>query len=326
MKKIIFTFLLCLTAVSVFSQNNKLDGTWILDKYIYSDGRPLEINDNNFSSFAKYEFDSNKMRINGLEIPIKITSNIIQTDATKFEYGFDNKYLLLQMQGDKKIACLLKPETFIEMYPEFQSEKINYNESEFFKENQLIGPDFNYNGGFNSYWILALTEYDNFSTSDYYFDIQFILTKDSKIRDIKILKGSTDDFNKKVTMVISNSQKYFKNTTGKDFLMNRKFKMNNSGSKNQMSKIDKQVEKIDETGSKYFTKNDFANAIKTYEKLELLGTDSPDNPLLQTSFKRLGISYLAINDIDKACKSFKKAGNLNSFDVRNYLITFCSKK
>ncbi len=324
--KATFTLLISLITINIFSQNNKLNGVWILDKFVYSDGRPLEINDNNFSSFSKYEFDNNKMKIQGLEIPITTTSNTIQTNAAKYEYGFDNKYLLLKMQGDEKIACLLKPEKFIELYPEFQLEKIKYNDSDVYKENLIVSPEFTYQGGFNSYLLNTFAQSENYEVANYYFDIQFILTKDSKIKDIKILKGSGDFFEKKVIQTINNSEKYFKNTTGKDFLMNRKFKMNTVESSNQMSKVDKQIAKIHENGLKYYMKDDFPNAIKTYEALDLITAANSENQLIKSSYKNLGISYLAINEIGKACNSFKKSGSRTDFEIRNYLINFCSKK
>lgn len=325
MMKTTITLLISFVTINIFSQSNKLNGTWILDKFIFSDGKPIEVNDKDFSTYAQYDFNNNKMKIDGIEIPITITSNVIQTSATKIEYGFNDKYLFLKFQGDNKIACLLKPEIFLELYPEFQPKQIEYGNISVYLENSIVKPTFIYKGGFNSYLANIVSNYEDFPKTRNYFSAQFILTKDSKIKDIKIINNISEDFDKKAIQAILDSEKYFKNTTGKDFLINRSFSMIIEDT-NKKNKIEKQIDQIEKKGLEYFNNNDFENAIKVYEKLKTINDDGSNNTITKISYIKLGISYLAINKIAEACESFKKAGDLTNFSVRNYLINFCSKK
>lgn len=325
MKPKILLILLFISLYS-FGQSSKLLGLWILDKYTLKNGNPIEVNNKDFSTFAEYQFFNNKMIIDGTEIPITITEKNIDTKAAKINYEFKGNYLLLNFDGTEKIAYLLKPENFIELYPEFKPMQQNTDGENLYLENAIVKPEFNYVGGFNSYLRNIFGNYQNYPKSKNYFKAQFIITKNSKILEPKVINSISSDFDKMAIDAIKNSEKYFKNSTGKDFLLTRYFTMNIIDNGNEkLEKEDKQINQIEQKGFAYYNKNEFENAIKEYEKIKNIDFKNSNNSKVKYSLIRLGVSYLAINRIDEACANFRLVGGLTDFQVRNYLINFCQK-
>jgi tetratricopeptide (TPR) repeat protein len=77
-------------------------------------------------------------------------------------------------------------------------------------------------------------------------------------------------------------------------------------------------------GYNYYNINNFEKAAENSQKLnDLQIKDNRFKTRFQDGYLKLGISYLALGKNDQACISFKKAGGLTDFEVRNYLINFC---
>ena len=310
-----------------YSQNTKLLGIWILDKYEYKNGKPLEVNNRKFSVFSEYQFFNNKMIIDGVEIPILLNDHFIKTSASKINYVLKGDYLLLNFEGDETIAFLLRPEKFAEKYQEFQPKQQNINGKIVYLENEVVKPEFIYLGGFNSFFKKIFENYTDYPKSRNSFKIEFTLTKDSKITDLKVINSISNDFDKKAITEIKNSEILFKNTTGKDFIFIKEVTINNlDKGNNKVTKNDKLINKIDQKAFEYYNKNDFENAIKEFEKLKNIASNNlENNGIKKQALIRLGVSYLALNKINEACVNFNLAGNLTDFSVRNYLINFCAK-
>lgn len=310
-----------------FCQIKKLDGIWILDKTTFIDGSPLEVNSSTFSYYSQYKFSNNKMEINGVEVPITITPKQIMTPALKIDYEFQGSYLLLKNLNEGQIVYLLNPKSFLEIYPEFMPKEIKVEDKTVYQENLIIKPDFNYKGGFNKYFQDFFMNYNDFPKDSNILEIQFVVTKDSKINDLNILKGISKDFDLKFIQYIRNGEKLFNNNSGKDILIKRsqKIRLNDSGSRNSMSREDKDLIKIYEKGNSFYLKNDFEKAIETYEKINSLNFVNKDNEILKLAYINLGVSYLAKENISAACDSFNNAGGLTNFKSRNYVINFCNK-
>lgn len=312
-----------------FCQDIKLNGTWILDKVTFANGNALEINNNNYSFYSQYKFSNNKMEINGGEVPITITSKQIITPALKIDYEFQGKYLLLKNYDSDKITYLLKPEVFLELYPEFQPKEIKIEDKIVYQENLVIKPDFSYTGGFNKYFRDFFINYNNFPKNSSFFAVQFIVTKESKINDLKIQESISPDFDSKFIQYLKNGEKFLKNNTGKDILITRRqkiSKLNDSKVDGNMSTEDRNIVKVYEKGNSFYLKNDFEKAIESYEKINALNLTDKDNEILRLLYINLGVSYLTKENISAACDSFNKAGGLTNFKSRNYVINFCSKK
>lgn len=325
MKKYL-SLILLFTIFMGFCQNIKLDGTWILDKETFANGNPLEVNNNSYSYYYQYKFSNNKMEINGVEVSVTITPKQIITPALKIDYEFQDKYLILKNANDK-IVYLLKPESFLEMYPEFQPTEIKIGDEIAFQENLIVKPDFNYIGGFNKYFQDFFMNNNDFPKDNNRLEVQFIVTKESKIKDLKIVEGISADFDSKFIQYLKNGEKFFKNNSGKDIFIKRsqKITLNDFNPSGNMSKDDRKLVKIYEKGNSFYLKNDFEKAIETYEQINTLNLTSKDNEILRSIYINLGVSYLTKENISTACNNFNKAGGLTNFKSRNYVINFCSK-
>lgn len=326
-----------------FSQNNKLEGRWILDKETELDGNLLPINDYSFSHYEDYKFVGNKMLISGLEMPVTISANKIKTPGSDFEYLFNGKYLILKNIRSKRIYWLLRPDSFIELYPEFRPKEIKIGDRIVYRENMILIPDFNYEGGFNGYLKKISDNYNFLPHTDDYSIFEFIITKDSKMEDIKIIESFSKDFDEILIRQLKNAEKLFRNVTGKDILFQRKqkfkvydgmFVSSNISSDFDISKDKKnnsnhkemnKIVKIYEKGNSFYLANNFKKAVETYEQIETLGSVS-DSEMLESIYIRLGVSHLANETFSAACESFNKAGGITNFKSRNYLLNFCTKK
>lgn len=318
----------------LFSQNSKIEGKWILDKETELNGNLLPINDADFSHSAVYIFAGDKMKISGIDVPITITSNKINTPGFGFEYELKDDYLILKNTASKRVLWLLKPETFIELYPEFRPKEIIIEDKVCFVQNEVIQADFNYKNGFMGFWM------DFFSTNEFdkeqiKFVVQFVVTKESKVEKINFLDINNSKIELRFKDYIKTAEKFFNNKTGKDVFYQVSqiinFRNDNDNYRGQHDdyinnkrppeflKYIKNKKKADDA----YLKNDFKNAINLYEKMDVSKTYS-----FHTSdmYLKLGVSYLATENINAGCVNFEKAGGLTNFKTRNYIINFCNKK
>jgi hypothetical protein len=199
-------------------------------------------------------------------------------------------------------------------------------EKSIYEESLVLKPEFNRIGGFDAYFRDFITNYKDYPRVNNQFIVQFVVTKDSKVTDIKVLKGLSADFDNKLMLHLKNSEKFFKNLTNKDYLIKRTNSINfEDENRSHISKEDRNIIKIYEKGNEFYLKNDFVNAIKTYEQVNSLQVTNM-NGMLRLIYLNLGVSYLANNKVESACESFNRAGGLANFKSRNYVINFCNKK
>jgi hypothetical protein len=322
-RKKIFLLLLFINFINVHSQN--LNGTWILERTIYENGNPLEINHPLYSTFTKYDFQPNSIKINDQKFNATYLNNLIKLDFRELIFSFENNYLLIQEKGDDKIQILSKKEDFLSKNIEFISDIEIRNQDTLYISNEVFKPQFNNELTFEDFLRKNISKYTSESTKNNLFKSEFVLTKDGKIKDIKILSGISKSFDNEFIVVLNKAEVYFKNDTGKDFLIKHNFNFFQMF-KGLTEKIEKEFYVIQKKGNLYFEKNEFEKAIIEYEKLNIMDLNSIRvrlGFLYSGVFINLGVSYLAVNKNIEACNSFLKVGDIRNFNVRNYIINFC---
>jgi tetratricopeptide (TPR) repeat protein len=323
MRQKILLLLTFINFINVHSQ--KLNGTWILEKTVYENGNPLEINHTLYSTFTKYDFLTNSIKINDQKFNAKYANNSIKLDFRELLFSFDNNYLLIQEKGDDKIQILSKKEDFLSKNIEFKSEIEIRNLDTLYIRNEVYKPQFNNELTFEDFLRKNISKYRSESTKNNLFKSEFVLTKDGKIKDIKILRGISKSFDTEFIIALNKAEPYFKNDTGKDFLIKHNFNFFQMF-KGVTEKIEKEFYAIQKKGNLHFENNEFDKAIIEYEKINIMDLNSIEERLgflYSEAFTNLGISYLAVNKNDEACNSFLKVGDKRNFKVRNYIINFC---
>lgn len=322
-KKIFILLLLFINFMNVHSQN--LNGTWILERTIYENRNPLEINHPLYSAFTKYDFLPNSIKINDQKFNATYLNNLIKLDFRELIFSFENNYLLIQEKGDDKIQILSKKEDFLSKNIEFKSDFEIRNQDTLYISNEVFKPQFNNELTFEDFLRKNISKYTSESTKNNLFKSEFVLTKDGKIKDIRILSGISKSFDNEFIEVLNKTESYFKNDTGKDFLIKHNFNFFQMF-KGLTEKIEKEFYAIQKKGNLYFEKNEFEKAIIEYEKLDSMDLNSIRARLgflYSEAFINLGVSYLAVNKNEDACNSFLKVGDIRNFNVRNYIINFC---
>jgi hypothetical protein len=323
MRKKIFLLLIFINFINVHSQN--LNGTWILEKTIYDNGSSLEINHPLYSTFSEYEFLTNSIKINHQKFNAKYLNNSIKLDFRELLFSFEKNYLLIQEKGDDKIQILSKKENFLGENIEFKSEIEIRKQDTLYISNEIYKPQFNNELTFEDFLRKNISKYSSECTKNNLFKSDFILTKDGKIKDIKILSGISKSFDSEFIVALKKSEIYFKNETGKDFLIKHNFNFFQMF-KGISEKLEKEFYALQKKGNLHFEKNEFDKAIIEYEKLnsmELKYIKERLGFLYDETFINLGISYLAVNNKEEACNSFLKVGDKRNFKIRNYIINFC---
>jgi hypothetical protein len=329
MKKL-FVFCILLNFNSFKAQNEKLNGNWILDKVIYKNGNPLEINHPFYSKFIEYEFINNKLRIidnlpyDFNEFDITINNTKILNQFREINYEINEDQLILNDQGDDKIMSFIKREKFIELFNETDMTKLVYNEKEVYIPNKFHQPKFNYILNFDDFIQKNTPTLNNLNLNEG-LNFKFILNKDSKIVELEINENISKSLKKELEESILKAEKFYKNETGKDLLISRSYIYKNSFNESE-NKIERKINKLIKNGNQFFNEINFKNAILAYKEaieLKLNDKDNTKNINFYKVYINLGISYLAENEIDLACESFRKIGNKSNFDIRNYLINFC---
>lgn len=316
-----YFILIFFASISYNAQDNRLTGNWVLENIKYTNGKSLEVNHPLYSTFLEYNFFENKLSINDNVIPYSIENNKIVTSSGKINFKFSDNYLIINNENTDLAYYFLSSENFLKTHPEFEPKQISNNNRIVYLENQIVKPIFKGDGSFNNY----LSDHNADTTnipSNSEFSIKFIINSKNKIENIEIIKSVSNAFDSKFIQNLKSSEQYINNFSSKDLLITRKYIYNSNQYKK--NNIKKSIDKILVEGNKYFQKNDFNNAIKSWSKLESLEYSLEEKYLLDTALIKLGISYLAIGKQEDACKTFKKVGDLTNFRVRNFLINYCN--
>lgn len=323
MRQKLFLLLTFINCISGYSQ--RLKGTWILEKTIYENGSPLEINHNLYSTLTTYDFLTNSIKINNQKFNAEYADNLIKLDFRELLFSFENNHLLIQEKGDDKIQILSKKEDFLTKNIEFKSDIEIRQQDTLYISNEIYKPQFDNVLSFEDFLRKNIPAYKIESAKNILFKSEFILSKKGKIKDIKIVSGISKSFDNEFILALNKAEVYFKNETGKDFLIRHNFNFFQIF-KGLTEKIDKEFYAIHKKGNLHFQNNEFDQSIIEYEKLNQMDLSSIKDRLIflyDEAFINLGISYLVLNRNEEACNSFLKVGDKRNFKVRNYLINFC---
>ena len=314
-------------SIFTFAQIEKLSGKWILDKVLYKDGNNLEINSPYYSFFTKYEFRDNYLYIDTGKQKITVDSKQIKSDFRTLNYFFVDNYLVLEDIDDKekKVFALLRPNDFINRYPEFAPKREMRNGKNVLVCNKVFEPNFNYEDSYNDFFIRNTPQGDSKDDFDLFFKIEYILTKDNKINYIKVLDSKTPSYDSNYISALKKAEKYYKNPFNEDLLIIQEeqfLKWKNDLTNKEEIKL----YEIRRNILQYYGVNKFEEIAKEYEKLKSLNiAENRFNSFFEETFIKSGIAFLALNNNVKACECFEKAGDKTNFKVRNYLINFCDK-
>lgn len=274
----------------------------------------------------EYNFKGNNLEINNQNFKVSIDNSTISTNYRKLHYKSENGYLIINESGDDKIYYFLKANDFLNKHPEFEPKEIIYNNKNVFESNSLIKPEFNYTENFEDFIRKNIPSYSSTSATNNFFKAKFVLTKENKIIDVQIVEGISKTFDNEYKNALLKSEKFIKNSSGKDLLITQSFNFFKMFA-GLTNKEEKQIYNYVQKGNSFYEKNDFNNAITNYEKLLSLNikpeTKDRFGYSLDQAFINLGVSYLAAGNNIKACESFLKVGDITNFKVRNYLINFC---
>ena len=317
-----FILILCLFIFSKnFSQTKKLIGEWFLDRVYLSNGKNLEINNRKYSIFLSYKIEPNELIINDQKFKADFSKDQIKIENRNLKYWYEDNYLLVQENNE--VYTFLKKNDFIKKNPEFDPRIIVIKKDTLLTANQLVKPIFKNDKTFDNFIISNISNGSYESDDDSYFKAEYVLTKDNKITQIKIINPYTPQYHSQFVQALKKAEEYFENPYQKDMVIT----VENFFSKwvgNLKTKEEKELYTILDIGYKNFYKNKFEKTIKTLSKLDGIQLQEIKfNPSVHEAYILLGISYLALKQNDNACINFKKAGSITDFRVRNYLKDFC---
>jgi tetratricopeptide (TPR) repeat protein len=327
MKNTTTLFLIIFVFSLSFSQNKNLIGKWILDRTQFSNGNNLEINNPNYSTKTIYVISPNSLTISNQKFESIFTSNKIKTQFRTLNYVIKEGYLITEDENDDKINFFLKLNDFVKKHPEFLAKETLRNNDTIFIANDLSDYEFNNEINFDDFIQQNRTQKDRSSKSfiNLNFKIEFILAKNNKIKDIKIINSIDTVYDNDYIVALKKSEKYLKNLTDKDLLITKEIN-NLKWAKDLNNKEEKQLYKLIENGLEYYNVNNFEKAIENFSEIKNLKIENNRfKTLIKESMINLGISYLAIGKNEEACKVFLEIGDKTDFEIRNYLIDFCSK-
>lgn len=321
--KILYLLLIILSINSTYSQSQELKGKWVLDKILYQDGTDLEINNGQYSIELKYFIATNSLKINDRSFKASYSLKQIKNDYRIINYTLENKYLKIQEQNDNKISYFLKTDDFIAKYPEFTLHKIVRDNDTTIVANELADYDFQKEESLDEYISLNKPDRRAKSLPNLYFQVEFILSKNNKIKDIKVLQSISEGYDNDYISALKKAERFLKNNTKYDLLITKEVN-NLKFIEDLTDPKEKELFEIIELGDQYYENNNFENAITTYSKIKQLEIKNHRFKItIEDALIKLGISYLASGNQVDACEIFHLIGNNKNFKVRNYLNNFC---
>lgn len=309
MNKKIF-FILVLFSSFCFSQENNILGKWILDKITYSNGNDLEVNHPYYSIILEQNIDKNNL----------ISGNQIQIGINKFNFSITNNQLVLSLPDDNLKYYYLKEKRFLELYPEFYPKETIFKERKVYKSNEIIYPKFLDFERFNSNMVMFLGSKNQ--GKKFHFDLYIIVDKNNKIYQYYIENSDMSKRQEEQVLKFLNKNKLnLYNSFGQDLLSVFPYNFNFNELNN--SKFKKYADEENYL-RKLYIENKFEELIKRINELE------EEKFFNNSGYGRLrnvmlGVSYLALNQNEKACNAFSKEGDITTPIVRNYLKNFCQK-
>lgn len=220
MKKTLLLFFV-FAYFKTFSQQ-LLQGTWLLEKTTYSNGKMLEVDHPDFSTFVEYIISDEMITVNGKQWPVNIDSSTISTRFLKLDYVLVDKYLVVREKNQKTIRFFLKKDDFLDKYPEFYDHKIISGDTVLIA-NEVLKPSFNHELDLDNFLSRNIPEYAYVVTSNIRFYAEFILNKDNQLRDVKVISSISKRFDKQFSEALALAQPFFKNDLKRDILVSHEF-------------------------------------------------------------------------------------------------------
>lgn len=319
---------------TLFYCQNILIGQWYLDKVKFSNGSDVEVNNPMYSMYSSLRFDNIKVYNSpsfddGLVIiaDYKLNGKRLNFTSRDFEVERNGKYLLLNSSKENLNYYYLKGEDFPDSTVAKQSFEIVDKDSIAIRSIRFDPYFNNLEENFDDYLRKNIPDYE-FGNRRVAFSSSFIITKNNKIKDIKITSGKNKIFDREYIAALQKSEKYWKNETGKDVIMTRNINHRTFGD----GRINEnKALNLSYIAGEFYNKNDFKNAIINYLKSDEFWEKDREEGNLQEennshgNYLKLGICYLIENERAKACEYFNKNGGISDFSSRNYVLNFCTK-
>ncbi|OXA80414.1 hypothetical protein SAMN05444397_102182 [Flavobacterium aquidurense] len=321
--KILYLLLTILSINSIYSQSQELKGKWILDKIVYQDGTDLEINNGQYSIELKYFISPNSLKINDQYFKANYSTKQIKNDYRIINYTLENNYLKIQEPNDNKISYFLKTDDFIAKYPEFTLQKNVRDNDTILVANELADYDFQKEERLDDFISSNKPDRQAKSLPNLYFQVEFILSKNNTLRDIKVLHSISKGYDNDYINALKKAEKFLRNNTKYDLLITKEVN-NLKFFEDLTDPKEKELLELIDLGNKYYSNNNFENAITTYNKIRKLEIkNNRFKTTIENAYVKLGISYLASGNQVEACEIFHLVGNNTKFEVRNYINNFC---
>lgn len=324
-KKQLLLFVMMIVSLCAFAQTSELQGKWILDKVVTKKGEPLEINNERYSNELIYIIKPKELQINHQNFKAQFSSTKITTTFKNVNYSFEKEYLKIVDRSMNTVEYFLKPDDFTAKYPEFKMKEIVREQDTLWIANKITDYEFNNEMNFKDFIMKDIPFNKGNKEDNLHFKLECILTKDSKIKEIKVLNSFSTEFDNSYIENLKKAEPFFKNNTQKNILIVLE---ENFGQlyKNIKDPNEKELYDILRTADALYKSNKFEEAIQEYNKIkELQIKNNRYQIMIKNAMKRLAISYLATGNQNHACENFKLVGNITDFSVRNYLLDFCKE-
>ena len=324
----IFSLCFILLTSYLLAQNPDLYNEWILDKITYENGDKLEINHHNYSNFLSYTIKPNLLISSHGEAKASINEKYIKTQYRKIFYELKDGQLIFRDSDDNKLFYFLIKEDYLANYPEFKLKPIEHKGQILIESNRFCQAKKSEGFCLHEFLTNKIPSYKQYSVTNQFFEAQFVLTKENKIKDIEILSGISKSFDRQFISALLKAEGKLENDCNQDLLMTENFifvKMGNS----YVNRDERALIKTTSQMTKDFDKNLFKNVVDNYPQILNLKDKTDQIKRFNFSYENAllisGISFLALNRNEKACEAFELIGDKTNFKVRNYLIDFCGK-
>ena len=321
---LIFVVIVAVRANS-FSQSKEIEGKWILDKVVYKSGETLEINNELYSNELFYIIKPKELQINEQKFAAQFSKNQIKTAFRKINYSLEDNYLKIMDPSLDRIEYFLTAADFVEKYPEFKMKEVVIGQDSLFVANITTDYEFNNELTLDDFINKNMPIRESNKNNNLNFKIEFILTKESIIKDIKILHPISTEYDNNYVKALKKAAPFFKNNTQKNIVITIE-KEYVQFYEDRIDPNEKELYNILMRGDAFYRNNEFEEAILEYNKIKQLQIKNNHYKFtIKNAMKRLAISYLATGNPTKACENFKQLGDITDFSVRNYLLNFCKE-
>jgi hypothetical protein len=324
-KKTLLSVMMMISFYAV-AQTSELQGKWILDKVVTYNGEPLEINNERYSSLLIYYIRPKELQINHQKFKAQFSTTKISTTFKNVNYSFEDKYLKIVDPSMNTVEYFLKPDDFMLKYPEFKMKEMVIGRDTLLVANKITDYEFNNKLAFEEFIIKDVPFNKPNKGDNLHFEIEFILTKESKIKGITIRKSISSEFDNAYKLNLIKAEPFFKNNTQKDILIVLEENFGQYYNKIK-DPNEKELYDILRVADALYKSNKFEEAILEYNKIKQLQIkNNRYHTMINNALKRLAISYLATGNQNLACENFKRVGDITDFTVRNYLLDFCKEE